>query len=109
MMQNTIRQWLNRPFRKAEKPDFTVLLSKLETKTMEKPMSAEVLGPTVNRAIGAYKRLQEAHAGAVAKIMDQDKRIKTDAEIIAGYKAIMDEIWPEDVGGSVGGNLEPNN
>lgn len=67
------------------------------------PMSAEVLGPTVNRAIGAYKRLQEAHAAAVAKILEQDKRISDDAQIIAGYKAIMDEVWPEDVGGSTGG------
>lgn len=67
------------------------------------PMSAEVLGPTVNRAIGAYKRLQEAHAAAAAKILEQDKRISADAEIIANYKAIMDEVWPEDIGGSMGG------
>ena len=72
-------------------------------KPMEKPMSAEVLGPTVNRAIGAYKRLQEAHAAAAAKILEQDKRIQDDAKIIAGYKAVMDEVWPEDVGGSMGG------
>lgn len=74
-----------------------------QPKHMEKPMSAEVLGPSLNRAVGAYKRLQEAHASAAALIMEQDKKIAHDAVVIAGYKAIMDETWPEDMGGSTGG------
>ena len=72
-------------------------------KPMEKPMSAEVLGPSVNRAVSAYKKLQEAHAAAAAKILEQDAQIAHDAGVIAGYKAIMDDVWPEDMGGSTGG------
>lgn len=72
-------------------------------KSMENPMSAEVLGPSVNRAVSAYKKLQEAHAAAVAKILEQDAQIKHDAGVIAGYKAILDDVFPEDVGGSTGG------
>ena len=66
-------------------------------------MTAEVLGPSINRAVGAYKKLQDAHAQAVATLMEQDQKIAHDAVVIANYKAIMDEIWPEDVGGSTGG------
>jgi len=66
-------------------------------------MSAEVLGPSVVRAIGAYKKLQTAHAAAVAKILELDKKINDDAVLIAGYKAAMEDTWPEDVGGSTGG------
>ena len=102
-MQNTIRKWLNRPFKKAETPDFPALLAKLETKPMEKPMSAEVLGPSINRAVGAYKKLQDAHAAAAAMILEQDKKIAHDAVVIADYKAILDEVFPEDMGGSTGG------
>lgn len=72
-------------------------------KPMEKPMSAEVLGPSVNRAVSAYKKLQEAHAAAAAKILEQDAQITHDAGVIAGYKAILDDVFPEDVGGSTGG------
>lgn len=78
-------------------------LFKSKPKQMEKPMSAEVLGPSVSRAVLAYKKLQEAHAAAAAKILEQDAQITHDAGIIAGYKAIMDDTWPEDMGGSTGG------
>lgn len=102
-MHNTLRKWLNRPFKKAETPDFTALLSKLETKPMEKPMSAEVLGPSINRAVGAYKKLQDAHTAAAAMILEQDAKIAHDAGVIAGYKAILDEVFPEEAGASMGG------
>lgn len=80
-------------------------LFKRQLKPMEKTMSAEVLGPSVNRAVLAYKKLQEAHAAAAAKILEQDAKITHDAGVIAGYKAILDEVFPDN-GGSMGGVTE---
>lgn len=73
-------------------------------------MTAEVLKPPVARAIDAYKKLQAAHAAAAAKILDLDAQIvdlKADLSgeqaIVADLKAQLEAVWPEDVGGSMGG------
>lgn len=64
-------------------------------KPMEKPMSTEIK-PSAIRAVEAYKKLQAAHALAAAKIMELEGKL-------AEAKAILDEVFPEDVGGSTGG------
>lgn len=72
----------------------------METKTM----SAEILKPPVNRAVEAYRKLQDAHASAVAKILEQDAKIAADAVILAELKGILDAVFPEEVEGSMGGH-----
>ena len=67
-----------------------------------KPMSVEIK-PSANRAVEAYKKLQAAHALATAKLIEQDARIAVLEDKIAEAKAILDEVFPEDVGGSTGG------
>ena len=75
-----------------------------QTLAMEiKPMSAEILGQPINRAVQSYKNLQAAHANAAKMILELDAKIAADAELIASYKAILDEVFPEDMGGSMGG------
>lgn len=71
-------------------------------KSMEKPMSVEIK-PSATRAVDAYKKLQVAHADAAAKIIEQSGVIANLEAKIAEAKAILDEVFPEDVGGSTGG------
>lgn len=71
-------------------------------KPMEKPMSVEIK-PSATRAVDAYKKLQVAHAAAAAKILEQSGIIAELLSKIDEAKAILDEVFPEDVGGSTGG------
>ena len=71
-------------------------------KPMEKPMSVEIK-PSALRAVDAYKKLQAAHADAAARILEQDRAITGLLAKLAEAKAILDEVFPEDVGGSTGG------
>ena len=70
---------------------------------MEIKMSVEILKPPVSRAVAAYKKLQSAHADAVATILEMDTKIVADAVVISELKAILDAEFPEDMGGSMGG------
>lgn len=71
-------------------------------KPMEKPMFVEIK-PSAIRAVNAYKKLQDAHIVAAAKIIEQDGIIAGLETKIAEAKAILDEVFHEDVGGSTGG------
>ena len=115
-MQNTIRKWLNRPFKKAEKPDFTALLSRLETKDKELThmiVAANSLTAPVNRVALAYKargvRVKELEEMIVSKNAVIDEKLVVIAEnekIISLLKAVLEELVPEDAGGSMAGVTE---
>ena len=66
-------------------------------------VNAEILRPPVHRAIAAWKELQQYYAEAVAIINEQDTMIAEGAAVIKELKAALEETWPEDVGGSMGG------
>lgn len=80
----------------------------LATLTMETKMNPDTLEPSVLRAAAAYKKLQEAHASAAAKILELDALVKAYMQSNAMYKSILDEAFPADIGGSVAGNTEVN-
>ena len=94
------------------KPQATIQPLMTETKMEDviSTSSPEVLRSPVARAIDVYKKLQAAHAAAAAKIVfldreisDRDAVIAAHAVTIAELKAALDETWPEDAGGSMGG------
>jgi hypothetical protein len=72
-------------------------------KPMETKMNPDTLEPSVLRAAAAYKKLQAAHAEAAKTILEMDALIKAYMQSNAMYKSILDETFPEDVGGSTGG------
>lgn len=65
-------------------------------------MSVEIK-PSALRAVNAYKELQAAYAEAGTKLIDLHAQVRDRDAKIAEAKAILDEVFAEDSGGSTGG------